>query len=111
MTALWFVNSPPLPLVVPVAIYSHHLLCFYHLQKGLASGGGAAAVAWKRSWLLATVSVGPAAQSTQSIPLRSHPFKQVSVEDLILDAMLGLGKRDESSKCLAFKEFTTLVRE
>ena len=65
------------PLAVPVAVYSHHLLCFYHLQKGLARGGGAAAVAWKRSWLLATVSAGPAAQSTKPVPLEVSPFISV----------------------------------
>lgn len=83
----WFVDPPPAPaitLVVPVAIYSHHLLCFYHLQKGLASGGGAAAVAWKRSWLLATVRAGPEAQSTKPVPLRSHSSsQQISVEGLL----------------------------
>ena len=29
----------PPSLVVPVTIYSHNPLCFYHLQKGLASWG------------------------------------------------------------------------
>lgn len=112
----WFVDSSH-PLVVPVAIYSHHLLCFYHLQKGLASGGGAAAVAWKSSWLLATVSAGPAAQNTKPVPLRSHSSsQQISVESLLSTrlAMLGLETRIKSNKYLAFKELTTLgtlVRE
>lgn len=74
------------PMVVPVAIYSHHLLFFYHLQKDLASGGGAAAVAWKRRWLLATVSAGPEAQSTKSVPLRSHPSSQ-SIQQIICQGL------------------------
>lgn len=59
-----------------------------------------AAVAWKRSWLLATVSAGPAAQST--VPLRSHPsspsVQQMSVEGLLSTrGCVGPGKERRSN--------------
>lgn len=72
-----------------------------------------AAVAWKRSWLLATVSAGPAAQSPKSVLLRSQSssrlVQQISTEGLLkLGIVLAWKKRDESNKCLALKELTTL---
>lgn len=49
-----------------------------------------AAVAWKRSWLLATVSAGPAAQSPKSVLLRSQSSSRL-VQQISTEGLLKLG--------------------
>lgn len=75
------------PLVVPVAVYSHRLLCFCHLQKGLASGGGACSCCLEEE-LAPSNSISRPCSSVHWVrPFEISPFlssvQQVSVEGLL----------------------------
>lgn len=98
-----FPSPPPLlysssSLPHPVPIYSHHLLCFYHLQKSRASGGGTCSCCLEGKLAPSNSVSRPATQSTKSIHFRSHPPSLTQSSKYLLGAnsylgvMSGLGR-------------------